>query len=186
MTTSRAPPASWGAPFHGCRSFAVEHLLLLPLGAAIALVWANTGPESYFRFSLRGCVRRQRRRDGVLLRPDDEGGRRGDGAGRRAASVAARAAAGDRRRSASTLVPALISHASGRPARRADAGAGVAGDLRDRPRGRLLRRAADLRPHHPAIPFLSAAGDRVGCARASWRSALLNPTRDLASGRRRR
>jgi NhaA family Na+:H+ antiporter len=31
--------------------FAVEHLLLLPLGAAIALVWANTAPESYFRFT---------------------------------------------------------------------------------------------------------------------------------------
>jgi NhaA family Na+:H+ antiporter len=31
--------------------FAVEHLLLLPLGAAIALVWANTDPESYYRFT---------------------------------------------------------------------------------------------------------------------------------------
>lgn len=31
--------------------FAVEHLLLLPLGAAVALVWANTGPESYYRFT---------------------------------------------------------------------------------------------------------------------------------------
>lgn len=31
--------------------FALEHLLLLPLGAVIALVWANTSPESYFRFS---------------------------------------------------------------------------------------------------------------------------------------
>lgn len=29
--------------------FAVEHLLLLPLGALIALVWANTAAESYFR-----------------------------------------------------------------------------------------------------------------------------------------
>jgi len=29
--------------------FASEYLLLLPLGAAIALVWANTDPESYFR-----------------------------------------------------------------------------------------------------------------------------------------
>ena len=29
--------------------FAVEHLLVLPLGALIALVWANTAPESYFR-----------------------------------------------------------------------------------------------------------------------------------------
>lgn len=32
-------------------TFAVEHLLLLPIGAAIALVWANTLPESYFRTS---------------------------------------------------------------------------------------------------------------------------------------
>jgi NhaA family Na+:H+ antiporter len=31
--------------------FAVEHLLLLPLGALIALVWVNTAPESYYRFS---------------------------------------------------------------------------------------------------------------------------------------
>jgi NhaA family Na+:H+ antiporter len=31
--------------------FAVEHLLLLPAGALLALVWANTRPESYFRFS---------------------------------------------------------------------------------------------------------------------------------------
>jgi NhaA family Na+:H+ antiporter len=32
--------------------FAVEHLLLLPLGAVIALVWVNTAPESYYRFRL--------------------------------------------------------------------------------------------------------------------------------------
>jgi Na+:H+ antiporter, NhaA family len=32
--------------------FAAEHLLLLPLGALIALVWANTPGESYFRFRL--------------------------------------------------------------------------------------------------------------------------------------
>ena len=29
--------------------FAVEHLLLLPLGGLIALVWVNTAPESYYR-----------------------------------------------------------------------------------------------------------------------------------------
>ena len=29
--------------------FALEHLLLLPLGALIALVWANADPESYYR-----------------------------------------------------------------------------------------------------------------------------------------
>src|SRR5204863_344741 len=31
-------------------AFAIEHLLLLPLGAAIALVWVNTSPESYYEF----------------------------------------------------------------------------------------------------------------------------------------
>ena len=31
--------------------FAAEHLLLLPLGALIALVWANTAPETYFPLS---------------------------------------------------------------------------------------------------------------------------------------
>jgi Na+:H+ antiporter, NhaA family len=31
--------------------FALEHLLLLPLGALIALVWVNMRPESYYRFT---------------------------------------------------------------------------------------------------------------------------------------
>ena len=31
--------------------FAVEHLLMLPVGAAIALVWVNTAPESYYRIT---------------------------------------------------------------------------------------------------------------------------------------
>ena len=31
--------------------FAVEHLLLLPLGALVALVWVNIAPESYYRFT---------------------------------------------------------------------------------------------------------------------------------------
>ena len=31
--------------------FAAEYLLLLPLGALVALVWANTAPESYYRFT---------------------------------------------------------------------------------------------------------------------------------------
>ena len=29
--------------------FAIEHLLLLPLGAVVALVWSNTAPEAYFQ-----------------------------------------------------------------------------------------------------------------------------------------
>jgi Na+:H+ antiporter, NhaA family len=32
-------------------AFALEHLLLLPVGAAIALVWVNTAPESYYGFT---------------------------------------------------------------------------------------------------------------------------------------
>ena len=32
-------------------AYLTEHFLLLPLGALIALVWANTAPESYFRFA---------------------------------------------------------------------------------------------------------------------------------------
>ena len=39
---SSLPRLSW---------FAVEHLLLLPLGALIAMVWVNTVPESYYRFT---------------------------------------------------------------------------------------------------------------------------------------
>jgi Na+:H+ antiporter, NhaA family len=31
--------------------FALEHLLLLPLGAAIALIWVNSAPESYYLFT---------------------------------------------------------------------------------------------------------------------------------------
>jgi Na+:H+ antiporter, NhaA family len=31
--------------------FAAEHLLLLPLGAGLAILWANTLPESYYRFT---------------------------------------------------------------------------------------------------------------------------------------
>ena len=41
----------WGTTVPRLSRFAVEHLLLLPLGVAIALVWANVEPESYFRFS---------------------------------------------------------------------------------------------------------------------------------------
>lgn len=31
--------------------FALEHLLLLPVGAALALLWVNAAPEAYFRFT---------------------------------------------------------------------------------------------------------------------------------------
>lgn len=61
MSNLHAIPAS-AAPSRGRRAaarawrglpdlwhFAAEYLLLLPFGAAIALVWANVHPESYFR-----------------------------------------------------------------------------------------------------------------------------------------
>jgi len=41
----------WRAAFPRLSRFALEHLLLLPLGAAIALVWVNADPESYYRFT---------------------------------------------------------------------------------------------------------------------------------------
>ncbi len=42
---------AWRTAVPRLSRFAVEHLLLLPLGAAIALVWVNLLPESYFTFS---------------------------------------------------------------------------------------------------------------------------------------
>jgi NhaA family Na+:H+ antiporter len=39
----------WRSAFPHLSRFALEHLLLLPLGAAIALIWVNLEPESYFR-----------------------------------------------------------------------------------------------------------------------------------------
>ncbi len=41
----------WKGAFPRLSQFAVEHLALLPLGAGIALAWANLWPESYFQFS---------------------------------------------------------------------------------------------------------------------------------------
>jgi NhaA family Na+:H+ antiporter len=41
----------WRSSVPRLSRFAVEHLLLLPLGAAIALVWVNTLPETYYRFT---------------------------------------------------------------------------------------------------------------------------------------
>ncbi len=58
MTTSILPASKMTAsrldrrtPGQAVR-FIRDHFLLLPLGAAIALVWANTAGESYFRFAL--------------------------------------------------------------------------------------------------------------------------------------
>jgi NhaA family Na+:H+ antiporter len=44
-------PPIWRASVPRLSRFAVEHLLLLPLGAAIALAWANAAPESYYRIT---------------------------------------------------------------------------------------------------------------------------------------
>ena len=40
-----------GATVPRLSRFAVEHLLLLPLGALAALAWVNAAPESYYRFT---------------------------------------------------------------------------------------------------------------------------------------
>src|SRR5262245_46328970 len=47
MRSRSSPPAPIG---RACR-FAVEHSLVLPVGASIALVWANTSATSYDRFA---------------------------------------------------------------------------------------------------------------------------------------
>ncbi len=41
----------WRTTFPRLSQFAREHLLLLPFGALIALVWVNTAPESYYRLT---------------------------------------------------------------------------------------------------------------------------------------
>jgi NhaA family Na+:H+ antiporter len=56
LPTTIAVPAArvhvrrWGR-FPELLHFAFEYLLLLPIGATIALIWANTYPESYFRLA---------------------------------------------------------------------------------------------------------------------------------------
>jgi NhaA family Na+:H+ antiporter len=47
---SRARPATSGR-FPRLADFAFEHLLVLPAGAVLALIWANAGPESYYSFA---------------------------------------------------------------------------------------------------------------------------------------
>ena len=41
----------WRGTVPRLSKFAFEHLLLLPIGAGIAMIWANVRPESYFQFS---------------------------------------------------------------------------------------------------------------------------------------
>ena len=49
MTNQQRHIHRWRSAFPHLSRFALEHLLLLPLGAAIALVWVNALPESYYR-----------------------------------------------------------------------------------------------------------------------------------------
>jgi len=49
VTSEPRPARRERLSFSNLSRFALEHLLLLPLGAAIALVWANTAAESYYR-----------------------------------------------------------------------------------------------------------------------------------------
>src|SRR5215207_5542847 len=41
----------WRAALPRLSQLVFDHLLLLPLGAAIAMVWVNTRPESYYGFT---------------------------------------------------------------------------------------------------------------------------------------
>jgi NhaA family Na+:H+ antiporter len=50
---SRVHPPARRARLPRLWHFAAEYLLLLPAGALIALIWANTAPESYFRAAFR-------------------------------------------------------------------------------------------------------------------------------------
>ena len=43
---------NWRSTVPRLSRFALEHLLMLPLGALVALAWVNAAPESYFRFTL--------------------------------------------------------------------------------------------------------------------------------------
>jgi NhaA family Na+:H+ antiporter len=52
---ARKPHRVWRAAFPRLRQFTLEHLLLLPLGVAIALLWANLAPESYFTLSYKAA-----------------------------------------------------------------------------------------------------------------------------------
>ena len=52
--SDRATPrrrSGWRTTVPRLSQFFLEHLLLLPLGVGIALIWANLAPESYFAFS---------------------------------------------------------------------------------------------------------------------------------------
>ena len=45
------PVRRWRAALPWLSQLVLDHLLLLPMGAAIAMVWVNTRPESYYGFT---------------------------------------------------------------------------------------------------------------------------------------
>jgi NhaA family Na+:H+ antiporter len=47
------PPRRWRRRVSRVSQLAIEHLLLLPAGAAIAMLWVNLEAESYYRFTYR-------------------------------------------------------------------------------------------------------------------------------------
>src|SRR5688572_32326744 len=49
--TTGAAPATGRITASGALHFVTGHYLLLPIGAVVALLWANTAPESYFTFA---------------------------------------------------------------------------------------------------------------------------------------
>lgn len=53
MTDPARPPRRRPRAIPWLSQFALDHLLLLPLGAAVALAWVNTQPESYYSFTFR-------------------------------------------------------------------------------------------------------------------------------------
>ena len=52
MSSDASTPAPRRRAVPRLAQFALEHLLLLPLGAVVALLWVNLDAESYYRFSL--------------------------------------------------------------------------------------------------------------------------------------
>ena len=121
------------------------------------------GARELLPLHLHDRVRRERHRDGVLLRADDQGGRRSDSAGRRAPSVASRHAAGGcRGRRGRRARSDLWSRCRG--TRRTDAGPRLARGHGDGSGHRLFRVAADL-PVASGDSVLAAARYRLRRAR---------------------
>lgn len=50
-TSPRPDRRRWQETYPRLSQFAVEHLLLLPIGAGIALAWVNLEPESYYQYA---------------------------------------------------------------------------------------------------------------------------------------